>query len=136
MSLTLQEIIDEVTTTNLEKGHRDHGDVPDFDGIMMRAALLHTEVSEAVQIVKRYGVRKSFEPAIAGEYRDQFALEMADVIIRTIDLSDLMGIDLEEAVAQKMAFNRLRPYKYGTRDEAAIDEPHPEDEEDCDIPWK
>ena len=39
--------------------------------------------------------------------------EFADLVIRVFDACGLYGIDLEAAIAEKMAFNRGRPYKHG-----------------------
>lgn len=42
-----------------------------------------------------------------------FEIELADVIIRVMDLSGGMNLRVAEAVAAKMAYNRTRPYKHG-----------------------
>lgn len=39
--------------------------------------------------------------------------ELADAVIRIVDTAETMGIDLEEAITAKMAFNKTRPYKHG-----------------------
>ena len=112
--MTFQEMTDRVNRTNREKGHRTDSDTPDFLGVALRLALLHTEPSEAMQLLKRYGLRDPGKPALTSLIRHDFGLELADVIIRTIDLADLMGIDLEEALKEKMLENEGRPYQYGT----------------------
>ncbi len=40
-------------------------------------------------------------------------IELADVIIRILDTCGQYGIDIEEAIQIKMAFNKTRPYKHG-----------------------
>ncbi len=42
-----------------------------------------------------------------------FPSEMADVVIRVLDLCGAAGIDLEGAILEKMAFNDTRPYRHG-----------------------
>jgi NTP pyrophosphatase (non-canonical NTP hydrolase) len=44
-----------------------------------------------------------------------FPVELADVIIRVLDLCGKFGIDLRAAVAMKMAYNESRPYRHGGR---------------------
>ena len=39
--------------------------------------------------------------------------ELADTIIRVLDLAGKMGYDVDGAIRAKMAFNRTRPYRHG-----------------------
>lgn len=39
--------------------------------------------------------------------------EMADIVIRVFDYCGYAGIDLEKAIAEKMEYNRTRPFKHG-----------------------
>jgi NTP pyrophosphatase (non-canonical NTP hydrolase) len=39
--------------------------------------------------------------------------ELADVIIRVLDMCGALGIDIAAALADKMAFNETRPYRHG-----------------------
>ena len=63
-------------------------------------ALIHWEVSEA------------FEAHRHGDY-DEFAEELADILIRVADLAGGSGIDLEKAVIDKMAYNSRRERMHG-----------------------
>lgn len=42
-----------------------------------------------------------------------FEFELADVLIRLLDLAGALGIDLGAVVAEKHAFNQTRPHKHG-----------------------
>lgn len=42
-----------------------------------------------------------------------FPTELADVIIRTLDLAAGLGIDIEEAIRIKMDYNTTRPHRHG-----------------------
>jgi NTP pyrophosphatase (non-canonical NTP hydrolase) len=39
--------------------------------------------------------------------------ELADVVIRIADMCGLYGIDLEEAIREKMEYNKSRPMRHG-----------------------
>lgn len=39
--------------------------------------------------------------------------ELADIVIRVMDLSEELGIDLEREVAAKMAYNESRSFRHG-----------------------
>lgn len=39
--------------------------------------------------------------------------ELADIVIRVFDACGRYGIDLEQAIAEKMAYNAIRPVRHG-----------------------
>ncbi|EWG08872.1 MazG nucleotide pyrophosphohydrolase domain-containing protein [Cytobacillus firmus] len=63
-------------------------------------ALIHSEVSEALEADRR------------GDH-ENFAEELADILIRVFDLCGAKDIDLEKAVISKMERNKGRSYKHG-----------------------
>lgn len=75
-------------------------------------ALCHSELSEALEEYRSGDL-------IAGLYMDEkpegVAIELADLIIRVADMAGFYGIDLDKAVAVKMAYNRTRPYRHGNK---------------------
>lgn len=73
-------------------------------------ALVHSEVSEAVECVRRGTMASLY---FAGVKPTGFPTELADIVIRVADLCGAMGIDLQEAVAAKMAFNEGRSHRHG-----------------------
>lgn len=46
---------------------------------------------------------------------ENFAEELADVLIRLADLAGGLGIDLDTEIRKKMDKNRSRPYKHGKK---------------------
>lgn len=63
-------------------------------------ALIHSEVSEALEAL-RNGDRQNFEE------------EIADIIIRCLDLTGGAGIDIDNAVLLKLERNRNRGFRHG-----------------------
>ena len=86
------------------------------DDTLVRLCLIHSEVSEAVQEVKR-GWMDNLTPeerANQRALREKVGEELADVLIRCADLAECIGVDLQEHVIQKLKKNRARPTGYGT----------------------
>ena len=71
--------------------------------IAQKLCLIHSEVSEGME-----GARKNL-PDDKLPHRSMLEVELADAIIRAFDLAGAMGMDLGGAIAEKMAFNAVRP---------------------------
>ena len=76
------------------------------------AALCHSELSEAVE---EYRAGRPMVWANEDGKPEGIATEMADCLIRILDWFGHEGLDADEIVRQKMAYNRGRPYKHGKR---------------------
>ena len=44
---------------------------------------------------------------------DEYAEELADVIIASLSVAGKLGIDIDAAVRRKMEINKARPWKHG-----------------------
>ncbi len=44
---------------------------------------------------------------------DGAAIELADTIIRILDLAAHLGLDMDALIAEKQAYNEKRPYRHG-----------------------
>lgn len=86
------------------------------DDNLVRLALIHTEVSEATQIIKRHWPQdtRTWEDRLKMEKEDELAEEIADVLIRVFDMAGCIGLDLDMAVQKKIAKNEGRERLYGT----------------------
>lgn len=62
--------------------------------------LIHSEISEALEAYRNHD-------------DENFAEELADTIIRILDLCAYMSIDIEGEVLDKNEINKLRPYMHG-----------------------
>lgn len=66
-------------------------------------ALIHSEVSEGVE-GHRKGLMDDKLP-----HRPMIEVELADTVIRILDLSGALELDLEGAIMEKLSFNKSRP---------------------------
>ena len=73
---------------------------------MLKLLVLHRQLSQATQHVKRAGITDASKSKVVEE--------LADVIIRCADLAQTIDVDLESAVWVKMQQNEQRPQHYGT----------------------
>lgn len=89
-------------------------------------ALIHSEVSEALEEIRdhrpmdrMYYLTSHKEETAAKEADGQLTKpcgvpsEMADIIIRVLHFSAKHGIDIGQAIKEKMAYNDSRPFKHG-----------------------
>lgn len=63
-------------------------------------ALIHSEVSEALEAFRK-------------DDKANFIEELADVLIRVLDCSEGLGMDIESAICAKLEKNRGRGFRHG-----------------------
>ncbi len=78
-----------------------------IDKKLSRYALMHSELSEAVE-----AVRKPKQDEHVPDFTSE-AVELADTIIRIMDYAEAYGIPVAEALVEKAAFNDQRPRMHG-----------------------
>jgi len=70
--------------------------------IASKLALVHSEVSEALEGMRK-GLMDDHLP-----HRTMFEVELADAIIRILDLAGACNLDIDGAVNAKLAYNKTR----------------------------
>ena len=104
---TLNELAVEVHKNAIEHGwweeQRTFGDL---------ISLCHSELSEALEEFRDGHMPNELHYGAAGK-PEGVPSELADVIIRILDICGHYNIDLDEAMADKLDYNKTRPYRHG-----------------------
>ena len=104
---TLNELTKEIHDNAVSHGWWDEP-----RNLLEIVALCHSELSEAVE---EYRAGRPMVWANEDGKPEGIATEMADCLIRILDWFGREGLDVDEIVRQKMAYNRGRPYKHGKK---------------------
>ena len=136
MDMTIDSLMKEAHECAVEHGwwenERNFGE---------QIALMHSELSEALEEYRKYGLDGAptehcrfgwllyqgtesehgekpwpfFHDDGVGMKPEGIAAEMADLLIRAFDTCARYKIPLAEALRVKMAYNRTRPYRHGNK---------------------
>lgn len=89
----------------------DHGWHTKVD-IVEKLCLIHSEISECLE-EHRNGHEPTEIYLSENGKPEGVPVELADAIIRIMDLAEALNIDLETAVCMKQDYNRTRPFRHG-----------------------
>lgn len=80
-------------------------------GVPELLALVHSEVSEALECYRRGQMETTIREKDGKP--EGFGSELADIIIRVVDMAAYLRIPIREEVEQKMEYNATRSYRHG-----------------------
>tara|TARA_Y100001970_G_scaffold141265_1_gene173898 strand:- start:144 stop:467 length:324 start_codon:yes stop_codon:yes gene_type:complete len=75
-------------------------------------ALIHSELSEALE---EYRVNDNLNIRYENGKPEGFVVELADALIRIFDLSGKYKLDLQNALEEKIQYNKSRKYRHGNK---------------------
>lgn len=120
---TINQLAREVHRNAVDKGFYEQ---PKNIGEMI--ALMHSELSEAleadrsgryfsenIQAVNGWVQDADFLEAYRHQVKGTFEEEMADIVIRVMDMCAWKGIDLEQQILAKMRYNAMREKYHGKK---------------------
>lgn len=112
----ISQIANRVHEMAKDKGWWDHlADVAPQDldprDIADKLLLIHSEISEAAEEIREGRWAVWYKPG--REKPEGFSVEIADAMIRAMDLCKFLGVDLVAAMRLKIAYNATREHLHG-----------------------
>ena len=104
--MTISELQDECFLSARGAGWWDN--TPGDFAVPIKVALIHSELTEVLEADRRRGADGGF--AASDKIPEFSALEeeIADVIIRSLDLAGFLRLDVEGAIQAKLRYNETR----------------------------
>lgn len=119
----INDLAKQIQRNNVEKGFYEEA-----KNLGEMLALIHSEVSEAleadrkdhyfkgdIQSILHQEDQENFKAQFSNQVKSSFEDELADIMIRVMDLAAYKGVDLEAHIQVKMRYNALRAYKHGKK---------------------
>ena len=116
--MRIADAMKEIRLNNEDKGWESRG----RDLFCEKMLLVVSEISEALEEFRNgRGLNEIYYPASGAAHREAgtiekpegIPIEIADAVIRLFDWCAANDVDLETALALKMAYNATRPHRHG-----------------------
>jgi hypothetical protein len=110
---TLSDLQKQIHETAVEKGWWE-----DDRNFGMVLALIHSEISEALEAWRESPVHfylgAPSGPLVEGPRKPEgWGIELADAVIRILDVCEVHGLNLQDLIEMKMEYNKTRSYRHG-----------------------
>jgi NTP pyrophosphatase (non-canonical NTP hydrolase) len=98
-----QALATQIKADNIAKGF-----VTNKDNVGEKLMLVVSELSEGMEAWRKGNRQDDHLP-----HRNGLEVELADAVIRIMDMSANLGLDVATAIVEKLVYNRSRPFKHG-----------------------
>lgn len=75
--------------------------------------LMVTEIAEAMEEYRKYGDDPAYFAYVQNGKPEGLMIELADCLIRILDLAGYYDVDMEVMIAQKHEYNKTRSFRHG-----------------------
>lgn len=112
----INALADEVAKISEQNGFWESEGLGDLGLMATKLALIADEVCEAIRVHRDiYEGELRAHSTMTDEQEEEFIEELADIMIRTLDIAGHYGFELGNTVMDKIDKNRNRPYRHGKR---------------------
>lgn len=112
MNSMIKALQKEIHANAREKGWWPEGD-DDVNNIPEKLALIHSEISEALEEYRNFDRLSEIRERMYDRAPEGFGIELADAMIRILDLAEYLEIDMQQCIEIKMRYNKTRPLRHG-----------------------
>ena len=99
--MRLNEMAKEAYMQSFKNGFYDVNVSTDVNMVLLKLLLINGEVAEATEVLRK------------DQGNDRLHEELADIMIRLLDLMGYTRMDVDTVITKKMEYNKTRPYRHG-----------------------